>query len=109
MRSIKYALLLSVAVLLASEHPAAAQGKFKGELALTPLSGPDGRSRTAKVLWAAVYNFGPSWGPGAKKPALPATEAEQKQLMAALQAWVERADPIREEIAKAIDLGRVPQ
>jgi hypothetical protein len=29
--------------------------------------------------------------------------------MTALQTWVERADPSREEIAKAIDLARVPK
>jgi hypothetical protein len=63
----------------------------------------------AKVLWAAVYNFGPSWGPGAKKRALPATEAEQRQFMSDLQKWVDAANPTREEIAKAIDLGRVPK
>jgi hypothetical protein len=190
MRTLKLALLISVAVLLASQLPAAAQGKFKGDLVLTPLSSPDGRrmkvlqpfafvdskgrlwdvpagletdgasvpkvfwamfppwsgnyrkaavihdhfcniksrtwqethnvfyeamlaegmgERIAKVLWAAVYNFGPNWGPGAKKRALPATEAEQKQFVSDLQKWVDTANPSREEIAKAIDLGRVPQ
>jgi hypothetical protein len=63
----------------------------------------------AKVMWAAVYNFGPSWGPGAKKRALPATVEEEKQFMSDLQAWVDAANPSREEIAKAIDLGRVPK
>ena len=65
--------------------------------------------RTAKVMWAAVYNFGPRWGAGVAKRALPPSAEEQKQFMRDLDAWVARADPGREEIAKAIDLGRVPR
>jgi hypothetical protein len=65
--------------------------------------------RTAKVMWAAVYNFGPRWGAGVVKRALPATDEEQKQFMRDLDTWVARADPSQEEIAKAIDLGRVPR
>jgi len=66
-------------------------------------------ARTAKVMWAAVYNFGPRWGAGVAKRALPPSAEEQKQFMRDLDAWVARADPSREEIAKAIDLGRVPK
>jgi hypothetical protein len=190
MRLLLRTLPVVVAILLFLQHPATAQGRFKGELVLTPMPGADGRrmkilqtfgfvdsrgqawdvpagmvtdgasvprvfwamfppwtgnyrkaavihdhfcatkTRTwqethnvfyeamltegmsegiAKVLWAAVYNFGPSWGPGAKKRALPATEAEQKQFMTNLQKWVDAANPSRDEIAKAIDLGRVPK
>jgi hypothetical protein len=65
--------------------------------------------RTAKVMWAAVYNFGPRWGVGAVKRAFPPTVEEQQRFMRDLEAWVARADPTREEIAKAIDLGRVPR
>jgi hypothetical protein len=66
-------------------------------------------ARTAKVMWAAVYNFGPRWGAGVVKRALPPSIDDQKQFMRDLDAWVARADPSREEIAKAIDLGRVPR
>jgi hypothetical protein len=70
----------------------------------------EGMSQTlAKVLLAAVYNFGPSWGPGVKKRGLPPTLEEQKQFMSDLQAWVDAANPSREEITKAIDRGRVPK
>lgn len=64
---------------------------------------------TATVMWAAVYNFGPRWGTGVKKRALPATVEEQKQFLSDLQRWVETTEPSREQIAKAIDDGRVPK
>jgi hypothetical protein len=63
----------------------------------------------AKVLWAAVYNFGPNWGPDGKKRAVPATEAEQRQFMADLEAWVDATNPSRDAIARAIDRGLVPK
>jgi hypothetical protein len=40
--------------------------------------------------------------------ALPPSAEEQRRFIRDLDAWVARADPGREEIAKAIDLGRVP-
>jgi hypothetical protein len=67
MRSIKYDLLISAAVLLASQHPATAQGQFKGELVLTPLSGPGGRSMKVVQPFAFVDSKGrlsicrPAW------------------------------------------------
>ena len=39
----------------------------------------------------------------------PSTVDEEEQFMRNLDAWISRADPTREETAKAIDLGRVPR
>lgn len=69
--------------------------------------------RTAKVMWGAVYNFGPRWGEGFGKRgpglALPPSLKQQTDFMRDLGAWIARADPDRDEIAKAIDSGRVPR
>jgi hypothetical protein len=65
--------------------------------------------RTATVMWGAVYNFGPRWGAGGAKRAIPSSVKEQKQFMFDLDRWVADANPSREEIAQAIDLGRVPR
>ena len=69
--------------------------------------------RTAKVMWGAVYNFGPRWsagvstrGPGAGS--VPDVEKEE-QFMRDLDAWIARVDPSREEIAKAIEGGAIPK
>jgi hypothetical protein len=65
--------------------------------------------RTAKVMWAAVYHFGPRWGPGALKRGRRATAEEQRQFVQDIEAWVARSNPSREEVAKAIDSGSIPQ
>ena len=68
--------------------------------------------RTAKVMWAAVYHFGPRWGQKATRrgiaPAAVPVE-DQQQFMRDIEAWVDRANPSREEMAKAIDTGRIPR
>ena len=64
---------------------------------------------TAKVMWAAVYNFGPRWGKDVAKRGLPPSVEGQEQFLRDLTAWVARADPTLEEIARAIDLGRIPR
>jgi Protein of unknown function (DUF1353) len=67
--------------------------------------------RTAKVLYAAVYNFGPRWGPdvGRRGSAVTQNVNQQKEFMRALDAWIERENPTRDEIASTIDAGRIPQ
>lgn len=64
---------------------------------------------SARVMWAAVYNFADRWGPGVVRRAAPATEEEERQFVGELEAWVARANPSREEIAKAIDAGDIPR
>jgi hypothetical protein len=69
--------------------------------------------RTAKVMWGAVYNFGPRWGAGVSTRgpgagSLPNVEKEA-QFMRDLDAWIARADPSRDEIAKAIEGGAIPK
>jgi hypothetical protein len=68
---------------------------------------------TATVMWSAVYALGPRWGiavrvrgPAAERYA---TDDQQKQLMDRLEAWILRDNPSRDEIAKAIDDGRILQ
>jgi Protein of unknown function (DUF1353) len=67
--------------------------------------------RTAKVMWAAVYHFGPRWGRGrrGKRGVAPAPVVDQEQFVRDIEAWVTRANPSREEMAKAIDAGRIPE
>lgn len=65
--------------------------------------------RTAKVLWGAVYNFGPRWGSDAVgRRRLPNVEKEA-QFMGELDAWIVRENPGRDEIAKAIEAGVLPK
>jgi hypothetical protein len=68
-------------------------------------------NRTAKVMWGAVYRFGPRWGNAKEKPRwrdLPNLK-EQADFIRHLGNWVKRADPSQEEIARAIDLGDMPR
>jgi hypothetical protein len=67
--------------------------------------------RTAKVMWAAVYHFGPRWGRGKRRSvAAPSpAAADQEQFVREVEAWVARANPSRAEMAKAIDSGRIPE
>jgi Protein of unknown function (DUF1353) len=68
--------------------------------------------RTAKVMYAAVYNFGPRWGPdtGRRGPTYQTQNVnQQKEFMRALDAWIERDNPSPVEISAAIDAGRIPQ
>lgn len=67
--------------------------------------------RTATVMWAAVYNFGPRWGPGVgRRGAIEsATDEDQRDFMRRIDEWVERSHPTREEIARAVHAGKVPQ
>jgi Protein of unknown function (DUF1353) len=68
---------------------------------------------TAKVMYGAVYNFGPRWGIGAQSRGpgaeqLPTIE-NQTQFMGELEAWVRRNNPTPDEIAKALDKGHIPK
>lgn len=69
--------------------------------------------RTAKVMWGAVYNFGPRWGVGTTTrgpgAGLFSNVEKEQQFMRDLDAWVARAEPSRDEIAQAIDRGAVPR
>lgn len=69
--------------------------------------------KTAKLMYAAVYNWGPRWGtrseqrgPGASKQPSP---ENQTQFMRDLETWIERDNPSPEEIERALDAGRVPK
>jgi hypothetical protein len=71
--------------------------------------------KTAKILWAAVYGFGPRWGIGAQTrgPAAakyPTVEEEEK-FLEDLRTWIDRSDPSPslEEIARAVDSGSIPR
>ncbi len=65
--------------------------------------------RTAKVMWAAVYHFGPRWGRAKRRSVAPAPVVDQQQFVREIEAWVARADPSREEMVRAIDAGRIPE
>ena len=69
--------------------------------------------RTAKVMWGAVYRFGPRWGAGADRrsprPARPSSVKEQTEFIRDLGRWITRSNPDRDEIAKAIDSDEVPR
>jgi hypothetical protein len=61
----------------------------------------------AKILYAAVYYFGPRWGvgsasrgPGAKKATTP---EQQKQLFEQYKTWIEQNNPPISEIEDRLD------
>ena len=69
--------------------------------------------RTAKIMYGAVYGFGPRWGtrsdqraPAAAKHTSPVA---QTQLLRDLETWIARDNPSAEDIEKALDTGRVPR
>lgn len=68
--------------------------------------------QTAKVMYAAVYTFGPRWGSGAQKRGpfemKYQTVEEQQQFMREIELWIARANPNPEDIAKAMDMGVIP-
>jgi hypothetical protein len=70
--------------------------------------------RDAKVMWAAVYNFGPRWGIGGAKRGGPGIEKystleQQKELIQRLEAWVGEKNPDREEIIRALESDVIPR
>ena len=69
--------------------------------------------RTAKVMFAAVYNFGPRWGVGSTRASRrgeePASIKQQQEFIRDLGKWVDRSNPSREEIAKAVEQGNIPR
>jgi hypothetical protein len=60
-------------------------------------------------MWAAVYYYGPRWGRRGKRGVTPAPIVDQERFVRDIEAWVARADPSREEMAKAIDAGHIPE
>ena len=70
--------------------------------------------RTAKVMFAAVYNFGPRWGGSSTRRAAPGSEEpvsveRQQDFMRDLGRWVDRSNPSREQIVKAVETGAIPR
>lgn len=68
--------------------------------------------QTAKAMFAAVYTFGPRWGSDSEKrgpfESKHQTDEQQQRFMRDIEAWVARANPRSEEIAKAMDKGVIP-
>lgn len=69
--------------------------------------------RTATVMWAAVYGFGPRWGIGVanRGPAFRQfpSEDQQRKFMSEMEKWIAESKPSREEVARAMEDGRVPK
>jgi hypothetical protein len=68
--------------------------------------------KTAKIMYGAVYGFGPRWGTRSEQRA-PAAERHpspvaQTHLLRDLEVWIARDNPSAEDIEKALDAGRVP-
>jgi hypothetical protein len=64
--------------------------------------------KTAKVMYGAVYNFGPRWGIGTQTRGAvteEATQEEQARFLRSLEAWVAKDRPSLEEIGKRVDAG----
>jgi hypothetical protein len=69
--------------------------------------------QTAKILYGAVYLFGPRWGPGTapgqRNAALASTPAQQEEALKALKDFVEEENPDLESlIAEAKRIGAKP-
>ncbi len=68
--------------------------------------------KTAKIMYGAVYGFGPRWGTRSEQRG-PAAERNpspmaQTKVLRDLEAWITRDNPSAEDIEKALDAGRVP-
>jgi hypothetical protein len=65
---------------------------------------------TAKVLFGAVYWFGPRWGPGVsraqRRTAHPASDMEQAKFVQSLQAWVVNEDPDLDSLVSHVEQAR---
>jgi hypothetical protein len=61
--------------------------------------------RTAKVMYAAVYEFGPRWGEGERKagPGRELRTEEQTSLFDEIRAWIEAESPGLGEINRRLD------
>lgn len=69
--------------------------------------------QTAKVMYAAVYGFGPRWGTRSEKRG-PAAErnpspAKQTEVLRGLETWIARDNPSPEDIEKVLDGGQMPK
>lgn len=69
--------------------------------------------KTAKVMYGAVYGFGPRWGTRSEQRGPAAERArspvEQTKILRDLEAWISRENPSADDIEKALDGGRVPK
>lgn len=66
--------------------------------------------QTAKVMYGAVYKFGPRWGPGSERAAGVREHLsvdKQMRFVRDLTAWIKRDNPSAEEIGDAVDAGRI--
>ena len=68
--------------------------------------------KTAKIMYGAVYGFGPRWGTRSEQRG-PAAERNpspmaQTKVMRDLEASITRDNPSAEDIERALDAGRVP-
>lgn len=67
--------------------------------------------QTAKVMYGAVYGFGPRWGTRSDQsspgPRAYPTDTKQTEFMRDLEAWVARDNPSPDDIEKALDAGRI--
>lgn len=67
--------------------------------------------QTAKVMYGAVYGFGPRWGTRSDQSspsqrAYP-SDTKQTEFVRDLEAWVARDNPSPDDIEKALDAGRI--
>ena len=66
--------------------------------------------RTAKVMYAAVYHFGPRWGQGEPRSAGAGTDLpieEQTKVFNELKTWIEADSPELGEIVRRLDGGGI--
>jgi uncharacterized caspase-like protein len=64
--------------------------------------------RTAKLMYAAVYHFGPRWGQGEPRSAGPGFDLpieDQTRVFEEMRSWIERDSPELGEIARRLDGG----
>lgn len=59
--------------------------------------------RQAKLMFSAVYRFGPRWRTGSRTVRPKATAAEQKEAFEQLKSWIETDNPNLDAIAGRLD------
>ena len=68
--------------------------------------------QTAKVMYGAVYRFGPRWGPQSERTATHLKQQlnleKQLRFVRELTAWIKRDNPSPEEIGEVLDAGNIP-
>jgi hypothetical protein len=59
--------------------------------------------KQAKLMFSAVYEFGPRWGSGDRKIRPMVSTTEQQKTIDQLKAWIEQDNPSIDEITRRID------